>query len=556
MSLPALEPFLATHPDPRFANYIRRGFQQGFRIGFSNPSSPLRDTSRNHPSAYQHTNTVSEHLATEIRAGRIIRADPPSPTHINPLGLVPKSGQPRKFRLIMDLSSPHDYSVNDGINPELCSLKYAAIDQAMLFIQIFGRGALLAKIDLQNAYRVVPVHPIDQPLLGLKWNGTIYRDTVLPFGLRSAPKIFTAVAEALAWAMVSIGVSSFLHYLDNFLFMGPATDSTTDTSLQLALSTCAQISFPVSHHKTVGPTHKLTFLGIEIDTIAGTKSLPVDKLHRLKELLSEWQDRTSAPKRDLLSLLDHLSHASTVIRPGRIFVCHLIEYAKQVNALHHYVRLNHHCRADLAWWKEFGLSWDGSSIWLPDPPTLSCFSDASGKWGCGTILSTSPNHGSNYNGPNPGQERILQQRTRPCSHCCRIMGTLLEGPKGTFLSDNTATVAAIQSGSAKDPSLRHLLRCFFFIAASWQFDYAASHIPGVENTAADALSQDRAHLLPNLVLSANNLPSFIPLSLQELLFSTETTWTSPHWRGLFTTYMDTVSLGIRHEHTTRQVADT
>ena len=87
----------------------------------------------------------------------------------------------------MDLSSPHDYSVNDGINPELCSLKYAAIDQAMLFIQIFGRGALLAKIDLQNAYRVVPVHPIDQPLLGMKWNGTIYRDTVLPFGLHSAP---------------------------------------------------------------------------------------------------------------------------------------------------------------------------------------------------------------------------------------------------------------------------------------------------------------------------------------------------------------------------------
>ena len=90
LSLSALEPFLATHPDPRFAHYIHRGFQQGFRIGFSNPSSPLRDASRNHPSplrdasrnhlsAYQHTNTVSEHLVTEIQAGRLIRADPPSP---------------------------------------------------------------------------------------------------------------------------------------------------------------------------------------------------------------------------------------------------------------------------------------------------------------------------------------------------------------------------------------------------------------------------------------------------------------------------------------------
>ncbi len=56
-----------------------------------------------------------------------------------------------------------------------------------------GRGALLAKCDLKSAYRNVPVHPHDRWLLGMLWDDQLFVDMVLPFGLRSAPKIFTAV---------------------------------------------------------------------------------------------------------------------------------------------------------------------------------------------------------------------------------------------------------------------------------------------------------------------------------------------------------------------------
>ena len=310
-----MEPFLKSHPDSRFAQYIHRGLQHGFRIGFAKPRSSLRSSSRNHPSSYSHADIVSDHLALEVRTGHLTIIPPNPSIHTSPIGLVPKSGQPGKFRLITDLSSPHGRSVNDSIDPSLCSLKYAAIDQALLFIRHLGPGTLLAKLDLQSAYRAVPIHPLDQSLLGTKWDGALYRDTALPFGLRSAPKIFTAVADALAWAMLTNGTSNFLHYLDNFLFMGPPSDNTTHRSLQLALETCAQLSFPVSHHKTVTPTHRLSFLGIEIDTVAGTLFLPTEKLERLRTLLIHWQDRKAAPKRDLLSLLGHLSHASSVVRP-------------------------------------------------------------------------------------------------------------------------------------------------------------------------------------------------------------------------------------------------
>ena len=59
-----------------------------------------------------------------------------------------------------------------------------------------GPGTELAKIDIQNAYRIVPVHLEYRPLLGMKWQGKLYVDTTLPFGLRSAPKIFNAIADA------------------------------------------------------------------------------------------------------------------------------------------------------------------------------------------------------------------------------------------------------------------------------------------------------------------------------------------------------------------------
>lgn len=51
----------------------------------------------------------------------------------------------------------------------------------------------MAKMDIKQAYRIVPVHPEDRRLLGMQWQDKVYVDKVLPFGLRSAPLIFSAV---------------------------------------------------------------------------------------------------------------------------------------------------------------------------------------------------------------------------------------------------------------------------------------------------------------------------------------------------------------------------
>lgn len=108
--------------------------------------------------------------------------------------------------------------MNDRIPNPLWSLHYALIDYAFLLIARLGHNTLLLKIDLKSAYWIVLVHLADQHLLGLSWNGYVYVDQVLPFGLRSIPQLFMAMADAVGWLLVQMGVPLHLHYLEDFLF--------------------------------------------------------------------------------------------------------------------------------------------------------------------------------------------------------------------------------------------------------------------------------------------------------------------------------------------------
>ena len=122
---------------------------EGFRIGvLLSHRKILKLACRNHPLANSAPDKVAHQLTEEAKAGRLCCGN--SRCHVSLMGLIPKSGG--KWRLVVDLSSSHKASVNEGINPEWCSLKYAAIDQALLFIHQLSRGSQLAKFDLKSAY--------------------------------------------------------------------------------------------------------------------------------------------------------------------------------------------------------------------------------------------------------------------------------------------------------------------------------------------------------------------------------------------------------------------
>ena len=174
--------------------------------------------------------------------------------HVSPIGFIPKKNRPGKFRLIVDLFSPRGGSVNDAISPADASFSYITVRRVA---ELILEGM---QLDLKTAYRQVPVHPEDQLLLGIKWRGKVFCDRALPFGLRSAPIIFSAVADALAWALISAGITNLAHYLDDFLIWAPDLASFSHM-LRLAIQTAARLGLPVEPSKVEGPSSTLTFLG-------------------------------------------------------------------------------------------------------------------------------------------------------------------------------------------------------------------------------------------------------------------------------------------------------
>ena len=78
-------------------------------------------------------------------------------------------------------------------------MHYIHLDQIINMIAKHGPGALMAKFDVEAAYRNIAVHPDDRYLLGMKWRDQFFVDLALPFGLGSAPYIFNSVVDLVEW---------------------------------------------------------------------------------------------------------------------------------------------------------------------------------------------------------------------------------------------------------------------------------------------------------------------------------------------------------------------
>ena len=75
----------------------------------------------------------------------------------------------------------------------------------------------------------------------------------MPFGLRSAPKIFTDLADALGWIFTQHGVRDVIHYLDDFLIVGDPGSSECSVALNVALELCGRLAVPIAEQKTARP---------------------------------------------------------------------------------------------------------------------------------------------------------------------------------------------------------------------------------------------------------------------------------------------------------------
>ena len=106
----------------------------------------------------------------------------------------------------------------------------------------------------------------------MQWQDKNYVDGMLPFGLRSAPKIFTAMADALEWCIHKAGVTYIYHYLDDFAILGSPNSEECYRRLCCLQTVAAELGVPLAPDKQDGPTTVIVFMGIVIDSQPGIET--------------------------------------------------------------------------------------------------------------------------------------------------------------------------------------------------------------------------------------------------------------------------------------------
>ena len=149
----------------------------------------------------------------------------------------------------------------------------------------------MAKTDIKSTFRIIPVHPLEYPLLSIKWDNEYYFDRCLAMGLKSSCAFFEKFSSSLEWlATQHLHVSAVIHILDDFLFIAPTKDKCS-TDLHNFLAMCKFLGVPIANEKTVGPNTTFTICWDRTRFCASGGKVAVGKAYQISHfttsLLSE-----------------------------------------------------------------------------------------------------------------------------------------------------------------------------------------------------------------------------------------------------------------------------
>ena len=263
-------------------DFLLDGIAQGFRIT-DNPivQKPILCDNYKSALAPDMISDVESQILHEIASDHYIVCNS-IPTIVSSLGAIRKSSG--GVRIIHDCSRPYGSGLNSYA--QTYKFKYETVDKA---VELLTAGGYMAKVDLSCAYRVVPIHPDCYQATGIHWTfsgnevPTFMIDARLPFGASKSPAIFQRLSSSVTRMMARRGYT-VISYLDDFLVI-EETHEKCYQGYQILLELLQNLGFHINWKKVAEPAQKMTFLGVEIDSVSQQLSLPQEKLQEVRALL-------------------------------------------------------------------------------------------------------------------------------------------------------------------------------------------------------------------------------------------------------------------------------
>ena len=495
--------------DESLKNYLIVGFSEGFRVGFSGEATSK--IYKNHNSALTQPKLIEKYIKKEIEAGRILGPfdSPPKIFHCAPIGLVPKKDKDQ-FRVIHDLSYPPGQSVNDYIPPEKTAVSYDSVYDAIYMLASVADAAFMAKTDIQNAFRIIPIHPDDQHLFCMHWQNYFYIDTAMQMGCSSSCQIFQAFSSAVKWiAQHKLNIPN-VSYLDDFL-LGSKSKLLGESKLAEFIDMCTDIGVPISKKKTFRPNRVMTFLGIEIDSERREVRLPKEKIEQCTREIQNLIGCKKTRLKTLQSAIGLLNFACQVVLPGRAFLRRLIDLTRGKLKPYHFLKLAS-AIDDLKIWLQFLNNHNGRIFFVDEQfitnHEIQLFTDASGTLGYGAVFGKSW-----FNGKWSEwwlTQHIMIKELYPIVVAIEVWGPLLKNKRLTLCTDNLSLVPVLTKHTSKDRLVMVLVRRLVLTALLNNIVIDAYHISSQKNILSDSLSRLQVAKFRQLNPGANKLPERIP----------------------------------------------
>lgn len=420
--------------------------------------------------------------AEEIRAG-----------FTSPLLLVRK--KQGKFRPCLDLRHLNNFVPHQKFKME--GLKHLR--------EMIQEGDFLTSIDLKDGYLHVPVSPKSQKYLQFSWKNRFYRFVCLPFGLSSAPLIFTKMLRPIIGELRAKGVR-LMAYLDDIIILSSSYQESVRNT-KLVRDTLERRGWVINLEKSsLHPSHTLEYLGFLLDTAKMKIFTPLEKRKRYRSaaqrMLKKLEKSDAVRLRTFSSVVGKLQSLSPAVPFCRLHLQALVHTVRErvrgnpreLGLWDTYIVPPQEARGELAWWVDWLKGWNGNSILIP-VTKVDLFSDASdtGFGGCISqrLVRGAPTLVQGF-WEGPERESSINQRELLAAE--RVVKALLhwhrvaDGAVRLF-TDSIVTYTYLNNMGGRYLHLREVASRTLRFCETRGVRLVVEHLPGVQNTVADALSR-------------------------------------------------------------------
>ena len=483
---------LEGNPNRRF---ICDGFRYGFHLGVTSVPDVKRKPACVSPPSLTSQDPFTQKINAELIAKRVLGPFKSLPAHVivSPLYVISKS-TPGKYRLIHNLSSPNGNSINESIDTDMKSVSYCnVLDVAMFLASNPDSKCFMAKVDLKDAYRCVPVHPDDWKFLGMCYKGHYFIDTCLPMGCASSCNIFSTISDALSFAFQrENGDCKCFNYLDDFLIVAKSK-SRCSQALACFMDMLECCGFPISHDKTIRPHTRVEFLGLDIDSETWTFMVPDSKKLKTLASIADFVSKPTQRVRTIQQLVGKLTFLCTTFLAGRCLLASLHEQLRGVLSNEGWYRKRVTCgvKDDLMLWSSFLESNSGRPFHFLFPmaePSLCIETDASGSYGFGAVMD-----GRWFSGQWLcgwwSEQHITLLELYPVYVALQLWSSEISNNTILVRTDNSALVDILTNFYSRNHLINKLVKKCVFTLMSCNTVLRVTHIPGKDNVIPDRLSR-------------------------------------------------------------------